>query len=198
VNLEQARATLGVTQRIADTPPTASTRGVWFLTTSRHLAHLGRAELVAWRSATGARSRIPFRMYPVREYIEELAVAAAIADPADPVAAIRDIWKRAVPTYMDSPFGRSLVRLIRPNPLRFVRWLADHRDHFCDYGKWHLVERATGYVTMEIQDEYVWIESAHRGGAEGMLAACGVEGTVEPELITPYNGRLHIRWTPHA
>lgn len=197
INLEQVRVVLGVDQRIADTPPTASTRGVWFLTTSRHVARLGKADFTAWRSVTGARTRIPFRMYPVRQYIEELAVAAALTNPDDPAAAIRSIWRGAVPTYVDSPFGRSLLRLIRPNPLRFVRWLADHRDHFCDYGKWHLIERGTGYVTMEIADEYVWIETAHRGGAEGMLPACGVDGSVEPELVTPYSGRLHIRWTPH-
>ena len=197
MDLEKMRAVLGVAQRVADTPPSASTRGVWFLTTSRHMARLGRGELVAWREATGARTRTPFRMYPVREYIEELAVAAAITNPEDPATAIREIWRGAVPVYMGSAFGRSLVRLIRPNPLRFVRWLADHRDHFCDYGKWRLVEHGTGYVTMEIEDEWVWIETAHRGGAEGMLAACGVEGSVEPELITPYTGRLHIRWTPH-
>jgi uncharacterized protein (TIGR02265 family) len=198
VDLEQVRAALGVARRIADTPPSASTRGVWFMTTARHMTRLGPAEVLAWREATGGRSRVPFRMYPVREYIDELAVAAALSDPDDPVRAIRSIWKDAVPTYVNSAFGRSLIRLIRPNPLRFVRWLADHRDHFCDYGKWHLVERGTGYVTMEIEDEWVWIESAHRGGAEGMLAACGVEGSVEPELETPYSGRLHIRWTPHA
>jgi hypothetical protein len=45
-----------------------------------------------------------------------------------------------------------------------------------------------------MRDEYIWIESAHRGAAEGVLRMCGVEGTVEPELTTPYTGRLHIRW----
>ena len=198
IDLQHVRLALGVDQRIADTPAEASTRGVWFLTTSRHVARLGRAEHVAWRSATGARTRIPFRMYPVRQYIEELAIAAALTNPDDPAGAIRTIWRGAVPTYVSSPFGRSLVRLLRPNPLRFVRWLADHRDHFCDYGNWHLVERGDGYVTMEIENEWVWIETAHRGGAEGMLAACGVEGSVESELLTPYSGRLHIRWVPHT
>src|SRR5215468_4178168 len=104
VDLEQVRASLGVAKRIADTPAGASTRGVWFLTTARHMTRVGRAELVAWREATGGRSRIPFRMYPVREYIDELAVAAALTDPDDPVRAIRAIWSGAVPTFLSSAF----------------------------------------------------------------------------------------------
>jgi hypothetical protein len=43
-------------------------------------------------------------------------------------------------------------------------------------------------------EEYFWIEYAQRGGCEGMLKACGVEGEVSVELDSPYRGRLDVRW----
>jgi hypothetical protein len=83
---------------------------------------------------------------------------------------------------------------LKPNPLRYLRWLTDHREHFCNYGRWNVVSHAEGYATVEMENEYIWLEHAHRGGAEGLLIACGVLGTVEPEREGPYNGRLHMRW----
>jgi hypothetical protein len=47
---------------------------------------------------------------------------------------------------------------------------------------------------MHVNDEYIWIDSAHRGGAEAMLDTCGVKGSVEAELLSEFDGRLHIRW----
>jgi uncharacterized protein (TIGR02265 family) len=198
IDLERARTVLRLDDRLADTPADASVRGFWFSATARHVARLGPAESVALRRATGGPSRIPFRMYPVRDYLNELAAAAAISNPQDPDEGVRSIWRSGVSAYVDSPFGRSLVRLLRPNPVRYVGWLARHREHFCDYGEWQMIEHSPGYVTMEMKDEYIWIETAHRGAAEGVLVMCGVQGTVEAELTTPYSGRLHIRWTPLA
>ncbi len=103
------------------------------------------------------------------------------------------IWRNAASHYLSTAFGRSLVALI-PSPIRYIRWLADHRDHFCNHGTWTVIEHDANYVTMEMKDELIWLETAHRGGAEGVLAAFGVRGTVEPELTGPYDGRLHIRW----
>jgi uncharacterized protein (TIGR02265 family) len=198
IDLERARNDLRLAERLASTPPEASVRGFWFSATARHVARLGAAERVALRRATGGVTRIPFRMYPVRDYLTELAAAAAIANPQDPAEGVRSIWRSGVSAYVDSPFGGSLVRLMRPNPVRYIGWLARHRGHFCDYGEWRMVEHSPGYVTMEMRDEYIWIETAHRGAAEGVLILCGVQGTVEPELETPYTGRLHVRWTPMA
>lgn len=43
-------------------------------------------------------------------------------------------------------------------------------------------------------DEYFWIEAAQRGGCEGLLLACGVQGEVVAELDDMFTGRLDIRW----
>ena len=41
-----------------------------------------------------------------------------------------------------------------------------------------------------------WIESAQRGGCEGLLDSCGVKGQVMVELDSPYSGALDIQWKP--
>lgn len=175
----------------------AVVRGIWFSMAADHVRRIGRAESLAWQRVVYGRRRLPFLSYPLREYIEELATAAAIVHPNDPGEGMREIWRDAASTYVATPFGRSLVRLFKPNPLRPLEWLAAHRDHFCNYGTWRVVRHADHYVTMEMHDEFIWLQHAHRGGAEGLLAACGVSGTVEPEQSGPYEGRIHVRWEPH-
>jgi len=197
VDIRSARDRLDLARRLSDTPASATVRGVWFSMAADHVQRMGRAETVAWRTAVRTRRRFPFLSYSLREYLEELAVAAAIVDPMSPGDGIRQIWRRATSSYVATPFGRSLIRLIGRNPLRYLGWLAEHRDHFCNYGEWRLVPRSEGYAVMEMKDEFIWIEHAHCGGAEGLLETCGVKGTVESELVSPYHGRMHVRWEPH-
>ncbi len=162
-----------------------------------HVRRMGRAEASLWRATAPQRRRAPFLSYPLREYLEELALAAAIVDPSNPHEGMRLIWRGATSMYLETPFGRSLVRLLKPNPVRYLRWLAEHREHFCNYGRWTVIAEVEGHAIIDMRDEYIWLESAHRGGAEGLLAACGVRGTVEAELSSPYSGRLQLRWQPH-
>ncbi len=191
------RDQLGLAERIRDVPVSATVRGVWFSMAADYVKKLGRTETIAWQAVVPHRRRVTFLNYSLREYLEELATAAAIVNPHDPAEGIRAIWREAAAAYVSTAFGRSLVRLLKPNPLRYMTWLTENRDHFCNYGHWRLVRHGDHYVTMEMESEYIWLDSAHRGGAEGALLVCGVKGTVEPERFGPYNGRLHIRWQPH-
>lgn len=174
--------------------PTARVRGVWSALTARQVRRAGPDTYLAWQRAAAPPTRIPFRMYPASDYLRELALAGVALSPDDPGDGIRSIWRGATTFYLDLPFGRSLARLLMPNPMSYLTWLVAHRDHFCSYGSWRIESVAPGHVTMELRDELIWIETAHRGGAEGLLEACGVTGSVEAELFDRYNGRLHIRW----
>jgi uncharacterized protein (TIGR02265 family) len=195
IDIAAARERLEVERRVRDIPRGATVRGVWFGLCAEFVRRLGPTQALAWRSAVHGR-RVPFRAYPLREYIEESAIGAAIVNADDPREGMHRMWRRSSSMYLETPFGRSLLRLLRPSPLRYLQWLVDHRDHFCNYGRWRLVKHGDGHVTMEMEREYIWIEHAHRGGAEGVLDLFGLEGTVEPELSSAYEGRLHIRWRP--
>ena len=84
--------------------------------------------------------------------------------------------------------------LLGSDPSRAFRWLGDNRSLFCNYGSWRVEQVDEHYVVFHFWDEYLWIDSAHRGGAEGSLIVFNAIGTVTPDLSGPYHGRLHIRW----
>jgi uncharacterized protein (TIGR02265 family) len=194
VDLPQAVAQLDLDRRLRETPPNAQTRGVWFAMTADYMRRQGPAVDAAWRAAVKVPSRTIFRMYSLREYMQEVAMAAAVLDPSDPLGAMRVIWRNTPRYYTSSVIGRSCLRLLRPEPLAAWRWCERHREHFCNYGSWRLEVRGSDHVIMHYFDEYLWIDGAHHGGAESLLEACGVEGNAEPEVISPYSGRMHVRW----
>lgn len=194
VDLPQATALLDLDRRLRETPEQAKVRGIWFAMTADYMGRQGPAVDAAWRAAVTVPSRTIFRMYSLREYMQEVAMAAAVLDASDPLEALRIIWRNTPRYYTSSVIGRSCLRLLRPEPLAAWRWCERHRDHFCDYGSWRLEVRSADYVIMHYFDEYLWIDGAHRGGAESLLEACGVEGNAEPEVISPYSGRMHVRW----
>ena len=196
LDLNSARDQLGLSRRVRDVPLTSNVRGVWFSMTADYVRKLGRAEAAMWERMVGHRRRVPFLSYSLREYLEELAVGAAIIDPKHPGEGVRQIWREAAPQYLATAFGRSLLRLLNTEPHKYLTWCCTHRDHFCNYGHWTTVFHEPGYSVMEITGEYIWIEHAMRGGAEGVLRVFGVEGSVEAELLSPYEGRVHVRWKP--
>jgi uncharacterized protein (TIGR02265 family) len=196
VDIDSARDQLGLPRRIRDVPVTSNVRGVWFSMAADCVKKQGRAEVAMWERMVPHRRRLPFLSYSVREYLEELATAGAIIDPKHPGEGVRKIWWQATSQYLATPFGRSLLRLLKIDPHKYLTWLCTNRDHFCNYGRWTVSAKEPGYSVLDIRGEYIWIEHAMRGGAEGMVAAFGVEGSVEPEMIGPYEGRLHVRWNP--
>ena len=161
-----------------------------------YVRNLGRAEAAMWERMVPRRRRLPFLSYSLREYLEELATAAAIINPKHPGEGVRQIWRDAASQYLATPFGRSLLRLLNTEPHKYLKWCCTHRDHFCNYGQWSISAREPGYSVMEITGESIWVEYAMRGGAEGVLRVFGVEGNVEPEVGSPYEGCLHVRWKP--
>ena len=194
VDLRSVHEHLGTSRRVSDVPIAATVRGIWFAMAESYVQKLGQGEAATLRSLRPRRRRLPFLTYSLREYIEDLAAAGAVVDATDPAEGMRRIWGESVPMYLATPLGRSVARLLGIDLVRYLRWCVDHRDHFCNYGTWRLLVHGPGYVTMEMEDEYIWIDSAHRGGAESVLKGFGLKGTVEPELFDDYNGRLHIRW----
>lgn len=174
-----------------EVPSTAQVRGVFFTMIGDHLARAGHEQ--AARKILG-RKRWIHALYPVSELLEASARAAPyIAD--DPREAMRTLWSGAAQHVAGNWFGRVLQRVMRPDPASALRWIESTREHQCNYGQWRVEQLGPTHVMLHMFDEYIWIDSAHRGGCEGLLDACNVRGTVEPSLDTPFSGRLEIRWT---
>jgi uncharacterized protein (TIGR02265 family) len=197
VDLQQAAAALDLEERLRATPTAARVRGIWFKMTEDAVKGRGPAAEAAFREAGGGASRWVFRLYDARHYLAEAALAAALIDPMDPREGLRAMWRRAA-GYSGFLHPGSFLHLLGPDPMQALRWLIRYRDHFATFGVWRLEERSPEHAVVHVDEELIWIDSAHKGGAEGLLDASGVSGAVEVELLDRFSGRLHLRWERRA
>jgi uncharacterized protein (TIGR02265 family) len=195
VDVQGVRDALDLDRRLALVPGTAEVRGFLFKMTADEVAHHGRAAMIAYRSMSPVKSTWFFRMYSVRDYLEDVAAAAAAIAPGNPHQGLRSIWGNS-PRYAPLFNAQRFLSLLGASPVDVMRWLEAQRDMFANYGGWRLEKREERYFVMHYFDEYIWIDSAHRGGLEGILRACSVSGSVTTELDTDFNGRCHVRWQP--
>jgi uncharacterized protein (TIGR02265 family) len=139
--------------------------------------------------------RRSWELYPARDVIEAYGIAGAIIEP-DPLEGVRRLFFGAASYFASTWYGRAFSRYLKPDPASAFDWIERSREHAANYGRWRVEHRGRDHAVIHMIDEYFWIDAAQRGGCEGTLAACGVTGTVEVELDSPYTGRLDVRWQP--
>jgi uncharacterized protein (TIGR02265 family) len=190
VDVQAARAELDLDRRLREVPSFALVRGVFFHMIGDHLKRRGLGSFA--RKIVGEHRKLHV-LYPVSELLVAFAEAAPLVATNGPDG-VRQLFSGGSRYFAQTWFGKAFSRFIRPDPASALQWLEHARGHFCNYGYWRVEHVEPGHSVLHMFDEYIWIESAHRGGCEGLLAACGVEGTVEASLDTPFRGRLDVRW----
>jgi uncharacterized protein (TIGR02265 family) len=192
IDLARSAADLNLERRLRETPPAASSRGIFFNMVRdelerRHLA--GVPELKRLLS----QPRSSYQFYPTRELLEAYALGGALVN-SDARQGMRELFTGNVRYFTSTWYGRAMARFIKPDPTVALAWLERTREHVANYGKWRLEKRGPAHAILHMFDEYLWIEAAQLGGCEGLLLACGIRGEVHAELDDDYNGRLDIRW----
>ena len=179
---------------MADAPAHARVRGLFFQLAEQAVQARSPELLAVWRAVSGARSRWPFLMYPLRAFIREQAVAAVLLDEEDPGGALARMWRvtpRLSPLIRAEAFMRYLAKR---KPEEALTWLGQNRRMMVDYGEWRVEMTGPRSAALYFVDEYVWMEHSQVGGLTGTLERCGVSPVVTAELDTPYCGRLMARW----
>jgi uncharacterized protein (TIGR02265 family) len=179
-------------ERLRSVPSTALVRGMFFNMVGDYLKRSGHGS--AARSIVGPARRI-YTLCPVQEFLSVCGRAASVVAPQDPQEGVRQIWSGGSRYFAATWLGKAFQRLIRPDPATALEWLEGAHEHFANYGRWRVERVHPTYAVLHMFDEYIWIASAHRGGCEGLLAACGVEGHVDAVIDAPFTGRLDVRWT---
>ena len=192
VDPEEAFDAVGLHERLAQVPSTACIRGVFFDMIDTALSRHGLTSLPSWRAQQEKRRL--FQLYPIHDYLRTFVTASALIN-ADPIEGMKDIYLDGARHFASTWFGRALHQFFRPDPTPALGWIARSHEHFVNYGRWRMELRRPGHVVLHMFDEYLWIEGAHVGGCQGLLLACGVQGSVTAELDGPFDGRLDIRWT---
>jgi uncharacterized protein (TIGR02265 family) len=194
VDLAQATSELDLEQRLRDLPSTAMVRGVFFRLLKDETEKRGISAVEELRRLLGGRD--VWRLYPARELMIAYATAASLIDP-DPNEGLRALWRSVAPGYARTWYGQLFRKFLgSPDPGRAMRYIERAKERVSNYSTWRVETVGPHHVVMHMFNEYFWIESAQRGGCEGLLEACDVAGEVRAELDGPYNGALDIRWKP--
>jgi uncharacterized protein (TIGR02265 family) len=192
VDLAGATERLALPSRLAAIPSTARSRGIFFNMLRDDLARrnlLGVPDLARLL----AQPRRSYAYYPTRDLVEVYGIAGAILAP-EPLDGVRQLFAGTAEYFSTTWYGRAFAHYLRPDPKSALSWIERSREHVANYGRWRLEIRGPERAIFHMYDEYFWIEAAQRGGCEGMLLACGVQGEVVAELDDMFVGRLDIRW----
>lgn len=135
------------------------------------------------------------RWYPVADYLLRLAVAgAALVTPAELHAGMRRISRQNVTEFTSSLLGRMLLKMLSKDPVRLTEQGIASRRQSMNYGTWSIARREDHMLEVIYRTEFIWIESAIAGAAEGTFELCGVPAKVETVLDDRYNGSTFVRW----
>ncbi len=193
VDMNRVDKVLRLTSRLEAIPSSATVRGVFF----NQLRDALRRELpiddVSLEALIG-KPKSSHKMYSARELAKAYAVAGAIVD-SDPLEGMRQLSRGMASFFSTTWYGRTFRSFLRPDPFDAIQWVAFSRDYISNFGHLRVERRGPSRALIHFYDEYCWIEACQRGGCEGMLVACGVEGTVTAELDTPFRGRLDVEWS---
>lgn len=179
-------------QRLRDVPPSARVRGVWLRSAELELQASGK--LAEYEAITGGRS-VSLQWYPLTEGLARMAIAAALIESPERLEeGLRRIGRTYPLRFSESLLGRTLIRLLSPDPIRVLQQAAAARRQTCNYGRWEFHFERPGHALVWHREEYAWIGSLVLGSAEATFEAIGVPARFEVSLVTPYEGSFEITW----
>jgi uncharacterized protein (TIGR02265 family) len=179
-------------KRLKDIPPAARARGIWVRTFEQSIEANGK--LPRYLEIFGARAS-PLGWHAAGEACARLAVAGALhASPAELHAGMRALGRMQATRFSESLLGRTLIRLLSPDPVRVLQQGAAARRQTCNYGEWEYDFSHPRRAIVHHRDEYGWLESQVLGSAEGTFDAIKVEARFELTVTDAYNGVMDITW----
>jgi uncharacterized protein (TIGR02265 family) len=141
---------------------------------------------------------VPFRMYPVRDYLTRMAIVSQIHYGAPKVYdGMRTIQSSAFDAWARTLLGRAALAVIEPSlesTLRMIeRAYASHTLN--THANFKVMSVTSEEIVTRFEMEYLPIEYAMVGALEAVLVLCRVPGVVTAELESAFTGVLRMRLT---
>lgn len=182
-----------ITQRLADVPPSARIRGLYFGSITQGLKRAGK--LACYDECFPGERWSPISFYPLSDYLVRLAFAGSVlTSPGRLHDGMKELTRRNAVAFASSVLGRVLLRILSRDPVRLTEQALAGRRQSTNYGKWWLVRHGESDLEIVKEDEYIWIESAVMGAALGTYEACDVKPVLTVKLTSRYAGSIRIRW----
>jgi len=182
-----------IVDRLRFVPPSAAVRGVFFRNVEVQVERMGQSGAYRGYFPEDRYASLPY--YPLSDFMLRLACAGAlVATPECVHDGMRKITQGNATTFVHSLLGRALVRLAARDPLRLTQQGLAARRQSHRYGRWSLLPISASRLQVLYEDEFLWIDSAVHGAAEGTYVACSTEVQLATELTGRYTGRTTISW----
>ena len=182
--------------RLSQIPATAMCRGAFFNMLDERAALLSRDTQAAYRAFFRVTRFVPFRMYPVSDYLTRMAILCQVHWGAGQVyEGMRTIQASAFDAWARTLLGRAALAVIDPSldgVLRMIerayasRTLNNHAD-------FRVIRVSEREVVTRFENEYLPIEHAMVGALEAVLTLCRTRGVVRAELEGPFDGTVRIQ-----
>ncbi len=195
-SLEACHARTDLAWRLSQIPEDATCRGAFFNMLDHRAGTLGTDTQDEYRRFFRLHQFASFRMYPITDYLTRLVVLSQIHYGEQNIyRGIRELQSGAFEAWAETLLGRAAVSLVEPSLGTMFRMLERA------YASHTIVSRATlrvisetdREVVTELHDEYVYIEHAMVGAAEGIARMCRVRAEVTAELTGPFDGFVRVR-----
>ena len=179
-------APMDVEARIAETPATATTKGMFF----EPLARSGRQ----WAIPCEARY-VPFRDYPLRDHMRLIVAYGRKRFPDLPAReAMRRVGWEAFPALMSSVAGRVLYTFAGRDVRAALRLAPDAYKHSIKPGSVISRLNTPSQVVLEYRDVWNLAECYQVGVVEGGCRAFGAEARILVRVHSSANIDMLIRW----
>jgi len=179
-------SSLDVETRIAETPAAATVKGMFFEQLARSARKAGHA---------GPARYVPFRNYPLRDYMRLVAECARARYPRLPLReAFRRVGWDAFPTLMNSVAGKVMFAFARGDAHSVLRLAPDAYKHTMSHCSVSLRVSSPGQVVLEYRDLYNFVECYQVGIIEGGCRAFGSSARIRLRSLSPHDADMLIRW----
>ncbi len=179
-------APIDLEARIAETPETATAKGMFF----EPLARSGRQ----WAIPCEARY-VPFRDYPLRDYMRLLVAYGGKRYPDVPIReAMRRIGWEAFPALMSSVAGRVLYTFAGRDVRAALRLAPEAYKHSIKPGSVTMRVNTPSQVVLEYRDVWNLAECYQVGVIEGGCRAFGAEARISLRVHSSASIDMLVRW----
>jgi uncharacterized protein (TIGR02265 family) len=181
-----------IKERIALIPPSATSRGLYFNSIETVLGragHLGRYREIFPEKLSA------LRFHPVGEFLQRLAVGAAILTSPERVhEGMFEIGRQNAVAFSQSLVGRALLRILSRDPKKLLQQAVAGRRQSLTYGSWELVFPAERSAIITMREEYAYLDSYMLGAGQGTFDAVSVPVQIKVVMHDRFSGEHILSW----
>lgn len=195
-SLDECFAHTDLKWRLAQVPLETTCRGAFFNMLDDRAGALSTEVQAEYRRFFKIHRFSSFRMYPVTDYLTRLVVLAQVQYGARGIyAGIRELQSTAFDAWAETLLGKAALAVVDPGLGAMLRMLerAYASNTVVTGTRMRVTRESATEIITEIDNEYVYIEHAMVGAAEGIARVCGTPVHVTASLTTPFSGVMRLQ-----